>query len=75
MNQKFIHHIEAINNIRKDKAKQMQQGIDRHRDRLVQFKDQKQFLEVDLTHSCKQLQDADSHTEVNPMGHVCSRHG
>ena len=49
LNQKYIHQIEAINNTRKDKAKQMQKSIDRHRDRLIQFQDQLQFLQADRT--------------------------
>ena len=38
LNQKYIHQIEAINNSRKDKARQIQQSIDRHGDRLFNFK-------------------------------------
>jgi hypothetical protein len=49
LNQKYIHQIEAINNSRKDKARQIQQSIDRHGDRLIQFQDQLQFLLADRT--------------------------
>ena len=47
MNQKYIHQIEAINNLRKDKARQIQSSIDRHTDRLIQAQDQLQFLRVE----------------------------
>ena len=49
LNQKYIHQIEAINNSRKDKARQIQQSIDRHGNRLIQFQDQRQFLLADRT--------------------------
>jgi hypothetical protein len=47
LNQKNIRTIEAINNSRKDKARQIQQMIDSHSDQLLQFQDQRQFLIAD----------------------------
>ena len=49
LNKKKLHQIEAINNSRKDKARQIQQMIDRYSDRLLQFQDQRQFMRADRT--------------------------
>jgi hypothetical protein len=49
LNQKNIHQIEAFNNLRKDKARKIQQIINRHSDRLLQFQDQLQLMQADRT--------------------------